>query len=110
MIGLLVLSHIALDMVSGRKPLWLGGPVGLNLQRFEPLEFVIEGTLLCVGWYLLSRREPMHPAARRLVLAALLLGEVGYLTTTLLARPYATRCIEHPLQACWIRRGDRPPT
>lgn len=109
-IGLVVLSHIALDMLSGRKPLWLGGPNGLNLQRFEPLEFVIEGTLLVVGWHLLRRREPLHVAARRIVLAALLLGEVAYLTTTLQARPYATRCIEYPLQPCWIRRHDRPPT
>lgn len=108
-IALVVLSHIALDMLSGRKPLWIGGPNGLNLQRFEPLEFLIEGTLLSVGWYLLRRREPLHAAARRIVLGALLLGEVGYLTTTLLARPYATRCIEHPLQPCWKRRHEQPP-
>lgn len=109
-IGLIVLSHIGLDMLSGRKPLWLGGPDGLNLQRFEPLEFVIEGTLLYVGWHLLRRREPLHTAARRMVLAALLLGEVAYLTTTLQARPYAIRCIEYPLQPCWKRRHDGPPT
>lgn len=109
-IGLVVLSHIALDMLSGRKPLWVGGPNGLNLQQFEPLEFVIEGALLYVGWRLLRQRERTHLAARRLVLAVLLLGEIAYLTTTLLARPYASRCIEHPLQPCWIRRHDRPPT
>ncbi|MCY7378093.1 MAG: hypothetical protein LH467_01985 [Gemmatimonadaceae bacterium] len=109
-IGLVVLSHIALDMLSGRKPLWVGGPNGLNLQQFEPLEFVIEGALLYVGWRLLRQREQMHPAARKLALALMLLGEAGYLTTTLLARPYATRCIEHPIQPCWKRRRDQPPT
>jgi hypothetical protein len=109
-VGVLVLSHIALDMVSGRKPLWLGGPVGLDVQRYQQLELVIEAVLLFVGWRLLRRREPTLLATRRIVLALLLVSETTYLAKALHDRPYATRCIEYPLQPCWIRRGDRPPT
>ena len=37
-------------------------------------------------------------------------AKAAYLTKSLIDRPYATRCIEYPLQPCWIRRHDRPPT
>jgi hypothetical protein len=109
-VGALVLSHVALDMVSGRKPLWVGGPVGLDVQRYQQIELLIEAALLVAGWRLLRRREPALLATRRTVLAALLLMETAYLAKALHDRPYATRCIEYPLQPCWIRRGDRSPT
>ena len=109
-VAAIVLSHIALDMVSGRKPLWSGGPMGLDVQRYQQLEFVIEAALLVVGWRLLRRVERRGFLARRAVLAALLLIEAAYLTKSLIDRPYATRCIEYPLRPCWIRRHDRPPT
>jgi hypothetical protein len=108
-VGALVLSHIALDMISGRKPLWWGGPMGLDVQQYQQLEFVIEGVLLVAGWRVLRRAERRSLLARGSVLAALLAIEVVYLTQSLLARPYATRCIEYPLQPCWIRRHDQPP-
>jgi len=108
-VGALVLSHVALDMLSGRKPLWYGGPVGLNLQAYEPIELVIESALLVAGWRGLRRRDRVSMLARRGTLAALLVLEVAYLRQTFLARPYATRCIEHPVRPCWIRRHDRPP-
>jgi hypothetical protein len=109
-IGALVLSHIGLDMISGHKPLWIGGPMGLDVQRYQQLEFVIEAALLVVGWRLLRRAEQGTQLARRSVLAALLVVEAVYLGKSLLDRPYATRCIEYPVQPCWIRRHDRPPT
>lgn len=105
----LVLSHIALDMISGRKPLWTGGPIGLDVQRYQQLEFVIEAALLATGWRLLRRVERRAVLSRRSVLAALLAIEAVYLAKSLLDRPYATRCIEYPVQPCWIRRHDRPP-
>lgn len=108
-IAAVVLSHIALDVISGRKPLWIGGPTGLDLQRFQQLEFAIEGLLLFVGWRTLRRRAPHRAITRRVVLAALLAGHAVYLATTLMERPYATRCIEYPIQPCWKRRHDRPP-
>lgn len=108
-IGSVVLSHVVLDLISGRKPLWMGGPAGLDLQRFQQLEFAIEGLLLFLGWRMLRRRAPQLAITRRVVLAALLAGHAVYLATTLMERPYATRCIEYPLQPCWKRRHDRPP-
>jgi hypothetical protein len=109
-VGALVLSHVALDMISGRKPLWSGGPWGLDVQQYQQLELVIEAALLVIGWRLMRRAEPRTPLARRSVLAVLLAIEAAYLTKSLIDRPYATRCIEYPLQPCWIRRHDRPPT
>jgi hypothetical protein len=108
-VGVVVLSHVALDMISGRKPLWWGGPMGLDVQQYQQLEFVIEAVLLVAGWRLLRRAERRSFFAHRGVLAALLVIEAVYLTKSLLDRPYATRCIEYPLQPCWIRRHDRPP-
>jgi membrane-bound metal-dependent hydrolase YbcI (DUF457 family) len=104
-----VLSHIALDMVSGYKPLWEGGPSGANLQRYQQLELVVESTLMLGGWWLLRRREPRARASRVLVLASLLLLETVYLGKSLLDRPYATRCLEYPIQPCWRRRHEQPP-
>ena len=108
-VAVLVLSHVALDMISGRKPLWWGGPMGLDLQRYQQLEFVIEAVLLVAGWRMLRLADRRSLLARRSVLAALLVIEGAYLTKSLLDRPYATRCFEYPVQPCWIRRHDRPP-
>jgi hypothetical protein len=108
-VGMLVLSHVALDMISGRKPLWYGGPWGLEIQRYQQVELLIEAALLVAGWRLLRRVEPRTLLARRSVLAALLVIEAAYLTQSFLDRPYATRCVEYPARPCWIRRHDAPP-
>lgn len=107
-VGALVLSHVALDMISGRKPLWVGGPLGLDVQRYQQLELLIEATLLIGGWRLLRRGAPAMLVTRRTVLAALLLFETAYLAKALNDRPYATRCLEYPLQPCWKRRHEQP--
>jgi hypothetical protein len=65
--------------------------------------------LLVVGWRLLRLADPRSILARRSMLTVLLVLEAGYLTKSLLDRPYATRCIEYPLRPCWIRRRDQPP-
>jgi hypothetical protein len=108
-VAALVLSHIALDMVSGFKELWLGGPAGLDLQRYMQLEFGIEAALAWAGWYAMRRRAGSYWASSRQVLASLLIVQAAYLTRTFRERPYATRCIEFPLRPCWIRRRDPPP-
>ena len=107
-VALLVLSHVALDMVSGRKPLWLGGPMGLDAQRYQQLELVIEALLAWWGWWLLRRSRQRSWVARRTVLGMLVAFQAVYLAISLWQRPYATRCIEYPVQPCWIRRHDRP--
>ena len=107
-VAALVLSHVALDMVSGRKPLWLGGPTGLDVQHYQQLELVIEAALAWWGWRLLRRSGHASWVARRTVLGLLIAFEGVYLAISLWQRPYATRCIEYPVQPCWIRRHDRP--
>ena len=64
------LSHPVADLVTGLKPLWVGGPpVGLHFIE-RPVPDVIAQSILCViGWALYSRS--FHPGrAHRLVTLA----------------------------------------
>jgi hypothetical protein len=103
-----VLSHIALDAVSGHKALWDGGPAGLDVQHYQQLELVIEGALAWWGWWLLRKSAAPTWMARRSVLGFLLAFETVYLAVSLWQRPYATRCIEYPVRPCEAVRGLRP--
>jgi hypothetical protein len=107
--ALVVLSHIALDAVSGAKAIWDGSPPGLNVQRYVQLEFVIEAAICWWGWRLLRRSPSTTWLSRRSVLAALLVFEAAFQAWTLEQRPYATRCWVWPLESCWEWRGERPP-
>lgn len=104
-----VLSHIALDAISGQKALWSGSPPGLNVQRYQQLEFVIEAALCWWGWRLLRHSPAPTWLSRRSVLAALLIFEAAFQAWSLNQRPYATRCWVWPLESCWEWRGERPP-
>jgi hypothetical protein len=104
-----VLSHILLDAVSGQKALWDGGPAGLDAQRYQQLEFVIEAAICWWGWRLLRRSSSPTWLARRSVLAALLVFEAAFQAWSLEQRPYATRCWVWPLKSCWEWRGEMAP-
>lgn len=104
-----VLSHILLDAVSGAKALWDGGPAGLNAQRYQQLELVIEAALCWWGWRMLRRSSTRTWLGRRTTLAALLAFETLFQAWSLNQRPYATRCWVWPLKSCWEWRGERPP-
>ena len=107
--ALVVLSHIALDFVSGVKALWDGSLPGLDAQRYMQLEFVIEAALCWWGWRLM-RRSPLPTwLSRRRVLAALLVFEGLFQAWRLEQRPYATRCWVWPVESCWDWRGERAP-
>jgi hypothetical protein len=55
-IGAVVLTHLPLDLVTGLKALWPGGPVaGLFLYRFGVWDFAVELPVLLLGWALLRR-------------------------------------------------------
>jgi hypothetical protein len=59
----MVLSHIALDMITGDKRFWVGGPrTGLGLYYHPIWDFVIESTLMTIAWWLLRRSQnpPRH--------------------------------------------------
>ena len=104
-----VLSHIALDAVSGHKALWNGSPPGLDLERYQQLEFVVEALLCWWGWRLMRRSASPTWLSRRSVLAALLIFEAAFQARSLEQRPYATRCWVWPLKSCWEWRHERPP-
>ena len=104
-----VLSHIVLDAISGRKAIWDGSPPGLDVQRYQQLEFVIEALLCWWGWRFLRRSPSPTWLSRRSVLAALLAFEAVFQAWSLEQRPYATRCWVWPLKSCWEWRHERPP-
>jgi hypothetical protein len=55
--ALVVLAHLPLDLVTGHKIFWPGGPLlGLNLYRQPLLDFAVEVPILLAGWWLLRRR------------------------------------------------------
>lgn len=97
----LVVSHLGLDMISGRKPLWAHGPVGLDVEEFEQLELVIETLLLVAGWWLLRGTRTTPAWTRRPVVPVVLtVLEVVYLAGTMSQRPYRTRCLAAPIAEC----------
>lgn len=55
--ALVVLARLPLDLVTGRKIFWPGGPLlGLHLYRQPLLDFVVEVPIALGGWWLLRRR------------------------------------------------------
>jgi len=56
--ALLVLAHLPLDFITGRKLFWPGGELmGLRLYDHPIGDFVVEFSLVFVGWWLLRRKE-----------------------------------------------------
>ncbi|MEP6732005.1 MAG: hypothetical protein ABJE10_15265 [bacterium] len=101
LVAALVASHIALDMISGWKLLWIGGPAGLDLQHIEIAELALEGTLAWLGWRLLPRGRAPRWLTSRAALVVLLAGQAAYLAQTFHERPEATRCLTYPIVPCW---------
>lgn len=97
-----VASHLVLDVVSGKKALWAGGPLGLDVEDVEQVELAIESVLLFAGWVLLRRSSVQSPRwVRHWVLPLLLVAiETGYLAGTISQRPYRTRCFAAPFTPC----------
>jgi hypothetical protein len=64
------LSHPLADLVTGYKPLWLGGPpVGLWFIDRPLPDFLVQSSLCVLGWLLYRRSLPPH-VRRRLIAAA----------------------------------------
>jgi hypothetical protein len=77
--AVLVLAHLPADFITGRKLFWPGGELmGLRLYERPAADFVLEGLLVLLGWWLL-RRQPSAPrwATSRLALAALLVFQLS---------------------------------
>lgn len=53
-----LMSHWVLDVITGAKLTWPGGPVvGLGLYDFPIAEFVVESALVAAAWYYVRRRS-----------------------------------------------------
>jgi hypothetical protein len=81
----LVLVHVPLDYITGYKLFWPGGELhGLRLYNWPVLDFLLEGVLTTIGWWMLRSRDwAPRWAVTRGALAALLLFQavtdvVGY--------------------------------
>jgi hypothetical protein len=58
LVGVLVLVHALLDLTTGFKPFWFGGPpLGLDLYRFPMIDFAMEAIMVVVGWVVLRRSK-----------------------------------------------------
>lgn len=97
----LVAAHIGLDMISGWKPLWIGGPSGLDLEQAEPAEFILEAVLGWIGWRLLPRAQAPRWLTTKMALLVMLAVQATYLGTTYARHPTATRCFGDPFFPCW---------
>ena len=102
-VALLVATHVALDMISGWKPLWLGGPVGLDLQHVEQAEFLVEAVLAWLGWRLLTRANAPRWLTTKTALLVMLAAQLLYLSSSYNDRPADKRCLAYPFAACWRR-------
>jgi hypothetical protein len=96
----LVLSHIALDFISGFKPLTPHGPIGMNLEgRSWQLEFLLESIIVIGGW-LLWRGGQRSPKRGGGIVSLLVLGEFAMLMFVVASRPFAQRCLAYPYRRC----------
>jgi hypothetical protein len=75
--ALMVFLHLPLDLVTGHKIFWPGGPMlGLHFYERPLLDFLVEAPILIIGWWLLRRsRSGPWWATSTLVLAVLLAGQ-----------------------------------
>lgn len=99
-ISLVVMSHVGLDMISGFKPLWRGGPIGLDFEHFQQMEFLVEGAIFLLGWIAIRQTSVPRWVTTWGFLMAGLVGEGAYLTVTLGERPYLQRCPAYPIRDC----------
>ena len=102
-VAFLVATHVALDMISGWKPLWVGGPVGLELEHVEQAEFLVEAGLAWIGWRLLPRANGPRWLTTRTTLVIMLAAQLAYLSNSYNARPAYKRCLAYPFAPCWQR-------
>ena len=76
LVAAVVLAHLPLDLVTGWKLYWPGGPLlGLHLYQRPLLDFLVETPLLLGGWWLLRRggRGPRWAAVGATALGLVLL-------------------------------------
>ena len=79
-----VLSHILLDLITGFKPTWPGGPmIGLGLYRHPIADLVLESAIILIGVVLYQRTLPSR--SRPWIDVALMLGALLVMQTAITA-------------------------
>ena len=74
----LVVLHVVMDLITGHKPYWPGGPdLGLQLYDFPVADFALEAILAVTGWTALRRSTEAGRAAKPAALVLLLLVQAG---------------------------------
>ena len=82
--GLLACSHVCVDLLTSRLPLWWSGPVeGLHWYRRPLLDFGVEAAVVLTGWLLYGRSLPeaRRFSAASFAMLLILLALQGYLAT-----------------------------
>ena len=94
-VALLVVSHLLLDFVTGRKYAWRDGPrIGLGLYSHPALEFFIEAGVIVIGWLLYRATLPPNRKSwndSHLMLGLLLLMQLSMDIAKLL-QPAINKC------------------
>ena len=66
------LSHPLADLVTGHKPLWLGGPpIGLWFIERPVADFVVQSAFCVIGWVIYRKSLPPHVRGRLIAVAPL---------------------------------------
>jgi membrane-bound metal-dependent hydrolase YbcI (DUF457 family) len=77
-----ILSHLALDWITGYKPTWPGGPmIGLELYEHPIADFIAEAVVIVAGATLYARTLP--PRRRPWVDISIMLGALLTLQLTI---------------------------
>lgn len=98
----LVLAHLPLDLVTGYKPYWPGGPpLGLRLYRHRAMDFVIELPVALGGWWLLRRRGAAPRWAAPLAAAAAVVATQAVFDAAYLSKPSACSAV-YASAAPWL--------
>jgi hypothetical protein len=76
-----VVSHMVADFLTGLKPTWPGGPyIGLRLYERPAVDFVVEATVIVIGWIIYRRSLPddrRRSTPTILILASVLLLQLA---------------------------------
>jgi hypothetical protein len=94
LVAAVYLSHPVADLVTGYKPLWLGGPpLGLHFIQRPVADLIVQASLCVIGWAIYVRSLPPSRPRRLLTSAplALLLSFQAMSDLVLYARSPAAR-------------------
>jgi hypothetical protein len=83
-VGAVIVSHGLLDLITGYKPTWPGGPmIGLGLYRQPLADLVVESVVIAIGVLLYRRTLP--PRSRPWIDVAAMLGALLVMQTAITA-------------------------